>query len=88
MGEALSPELNQRLAQQFPPGSSGPALFRFLMSQGFMQLEPCENDTTVHRAYYNGPISGVLLNINAIVYWKTEGNTLVWTKGFVDYDGL
>jgi hypothetical protein len=35
-----------------------------------------------------GPISGVLLNINANVYWKTEGNTIVWTKGFVAYDGL
>jgi hypothetical protein len=87
-GEALSPELNQRLAEQFPPGSSGPELSRFLMSQGFKQLESCENDTAIHRAYYDGPISGVLLNINANVYWKTEENTIVWTKGFVAYGGL
>jgi hypothetical protein len=87
--QALSPELNQRLIQQFPPGSQGPELFRSLMAQGFKQRPPCDTDLTIHVAMYEGPISGFLFKIYGVVYWKTDNdNAIVWTKAIVSYDGL
>lgn len=88
LGEALSPELNQRLAKQFPPGSPEEPLVRSLAAQGFKLLEPCENDTAIHRAYFNGPVRWGVFDVNAQVYWKTQNDTLVWTKGFVAFDGF
>jgi hypothetical protein len=87
-GEALSPELNQRLARQFPPGSPEEVLVRSLAAQGFRPLEPCRNDATIRSAHFSGPTSGALFAINAVVYWKTQNDTLVWTKGFVSFNGL
>jgi hypothetical protein len=86
-GEALSPELNLRLAQQFPPGSPEATLVRSLAAQGFKPLEPCRNDATIRSAHFSGLTRGALFAINAVVYWKTENDTLVWTKGFVSFDG-
>jgi hypothetical protein len=86
-GEALS-ELNQRLAQQFPPGSPEQLLVRSLSEQGFTPLEPCENDATVRRAHFTGPVRGGIFDVNAVVYWKTQNDTLVWTKGFVSFNGF
>jgi hypothetical protein len=87
-GEALSPELNQRLARQFPPGSPEEVLVRSLAAQGFKPLEPCRDDGTIRRAHFSGPTHGALFAINAVVYWKTRNDTLVWTKGFVSFNGL
>ena len=50
MGEALSPELNRKLAAQFPPGSSADSLVRTLTTQGFKLTGACQNDSTIHRA--------------------------------------
>ena len=47
MGEALSPELNQKLAMR-----------------------------------------GAIFETRAEIYWRTEGDALVWTKGFVMFIGL
>ena len=87
-GEALSPQLNQRLAEQFPPGSREEPLVKSLSEQGFKPLEPCQNDATIRSAHFKGPTRGALFDINAVVYWKTQSGTLVWTKGFVSFDGF
>ncbi len=87
-GEALSPELNQKLALQFPPGSSADSLAKALSKQGFAPGEACENDPTIRRATFRGPIRGSIFDINAEIYWKAEGDTLVWTKGFVFFIAL
>jgi hypothetical protein len=87
-GEALSPELNQRLALQFPVGSPVGPLVKSLAAQGFKPLEACKNDPTIRRAVFSGPTRGVVFEIFAVVFWKTENDTLVWTKGFVAFDGL
>jgi hypothetical protein len=87
-GEALSPELNQKLAAQFPPGSSADSLTRTLTAQGFQLAGPCQNDSTIHRAGFGGTTRGSAFETRAEIYWKAEGNTLVWTKGFVMFIGL
>jgi hypothetical protein len=88
MGEALSPELNQRLAQQFPPGSSADSLVRTLTAQGFKLTGPCQNDSTIHRAGFGGPTRRSIFETRAEIYWKTAGETVAWTKGFVMFVGL
>jgi hypothetical protein len=86
--EALSPELNQKLAAQFPPGSSADSLIRTLTAQGFKLTGSCQNDSTIHRAGFRGPTRGSIFETQAEIYWKTEGDTLVWIKGFVMFSGL
>jgi hypothetical protein len=88
MGEALSPELNQKLAAQFPPGSSADSLVRTLSEQGFKLAEACQNDSTIRRAWFQGPMRGAIFETRAEIYWRTEGDALVWTKGFVMFIGL
>jgi hypothetical protein len=87
-GEAMSPELNQKLAAQFPPGSSAVSLVRTLTAQGFKLTGPCQTDSTIHRAGFGGPTSGSIFEPRAEIYWKTEGDTVAWTKGFVMFVGL
>jgi len=87
-GEALSPELNQKLAAQFPPGSAAASLVRTLAEQGFKLAEACQNDSTIRRAWFQGPTRGAIFETRAEIYWKTEGDALVWTKGFVMFLGL
>jgi hypothetical protein len=87
-GEALSPELNRKLAAQFPPGSPAEPLMRTLAEQGFAPGPSCENDSTIRSAAFHGPTRGAIFDIHAVIYWKTENQALVWTKGFVAFDGL
>jgi hypothetical protein len=87
-GEALSPELNQKLAAQFPPGSSADSLVRTLTAQGFKLTGTCQTDSTIHRAGFGGPTRGSIFETRAEIYWKTQGDTIVWTKGFVMFLGL
>jgi len=87
-GEALSPELNQKLAAQFPPGSSADSLVRTLTAQGFKLTGPCQNDSTIQRAGFGGTTRGSIFATHAEIYWKTEGDSVVWTKGFVMFMGL
>jgi hypothetical protein len=87
-GEALSPELNQKLTAQFPPGSSADALVRTLTAQGFKPTGTCETDSTIHRAGFGGPTRGSIFETHAEIYWKTEGDTVIWTKEFVMFMGL
>jgi hypothetical protein len=87
-GEALSPELNQKLAAQFPPGSSSATLVQTLTAQGFKLTGPCQNDSTIYRAGFAGMTRGSIFETRAEIYWKTQGDAVVWTKGFVMFMGL
>jgi hypothetical protein len=87
-GEALSPELNRKLAAQFPAGSSADSLVRTLTAQGFKLTGSRQTDPTIHRAGFDGPTRGSLFETRAEIYWKTEGDAVVWTKGFVMFFGL
>jgi hypothetical protein len=48
----------------------------------------CENDSTIRSAAFQGPTRGAIFDIRAVIYWKTENRALVWTKGFVAFNGL
>jgi hypothetical protein len=87
---ALSPELNQRLAQVFPVGSSEERLVETLRQQGFKLLPPCNTDTYIRAADFTQHGGGGLSYLlTASVFWKVdESGNLVWTKGFVRYTGL
>lgn len=87
---ALSPELNQRLAQTFPVGSSEARLVEALRQQGFEMLPPCHSDPSVRAAAFTQHGGGVLsYPLTASVFWKVDNSgNVVWTKGFVRYTGL
>jgi hypothetical protein len=85
---AISPELNQRLAQSFPPGTPEERLVKSLTEQGFKLLPSCRNNPSIRVAVFNGYAGGIF-NTWASVYWKVDGaSAIVWTKGFVQFDGL
>ena len=65
---ALSPELSDRLAQKFPPGSSSDDLESWLLGMGFENLPPCEGDITIHVAVFRQ--HGGLYPMTAFAYWK------------------
>jgi len=87
---ALSPELDQRLLNEFPPRSNESRIIEALIKQGFEMLPPCKTDQAIHRAgsmQHEG--GGLTYRIRADVFWKVDqSNAIVWTKGFVAYDGL
>ena len=76
-------DLDQRLAARYPAGSSASALAKDLRRQGFKLRESCGTDVSVHWATHR---SGWRF---ANIYWKVDprGN-LVWTRGYVAWDGL
>jgi hypothetical protein len=77
---ALSPELNRRLEDQFPPGTSEQRLIRVVSDQGFHRAASCQSDPTIHIATFGRP------DMRAAVYWKSDdAGSIVWTKGFVFY---
>lgn len=88
---ALSPELNQRLMQEFPRGSSQDRLTSALVQQGFtLEPRPCTEDRSVRMAWFSqhgGGFAGPY-PMHANIFWKVDrSNRLVWTKGFVEYTG-
>ena len=87
---AISPELDERLSQAFPPGSSEKRLVDTLQAQGFELLSPCNGDTSIHLAAFNQHGGGVVAYpITANVYWKVDGQGhIMWTRGFVRYLAL
>jgi hypothetical protein len=85
---AISPELDKRLTQSFPPGTSEDRLVKPLTEQGFRLLPSCRNDPSIRVAAFDGYAGGIF-NTWASVYWKVDsGSAIVWTKGFVAFDGL
>ena len=87
---ALSPELDQRLAQAFPPRSNEKQLLKTLGEQGFKFLPPCRGDNSIREAEFNQHGGGVIwFPLTANVFRKVdEADNVVWTKGFVRYMGL
>jgi len=87
---ATSPELDRRLAQSFPPGSSERKLVDTLRNQGFELLPSCRSDHSIHVAAFDQHGGGILFNpITANIFWQVdEADNIVWTKGFVRYVGL
>lgn len=87
---AVSPEVEQRLRDQFPPGSDDQRLISSLTAQGFSLVKPCETDQTIQRASFFQKGTGILpYDIFASVYWKIDDQRhIIWTKGFVSYSGL
>ena len=86
----LSPELNQRLAEQFPTGSPENALVQSLISQGFtVTRRPCDNDAAILHANFQQRGGGLFYYpMAANVFWKADSGKVVWTKGFVEFSGL
>jgi hypothetical protein len=90
LGEALSPELDQRLRTRFPPGSAAGGLERYLRSQGFDQLQRCVNDPSISQMDFIQTGGGFYgpYPMFAEVAWKQDGaGRIVWTKGYVAFTG-
>ncbi len=87
---AVSPEMEQRLKKEFPPGTHNDRLIAALTAQGFTIAAPCETDKTIQQASFFWTESGFhVANVFATVYWKLdERGRVVWTKGFIFYSGL
>lgn len=86
--EARSPEIEQRLSQDLPPGTKAEALVRLLRIQGFTAVKPCESDPTIWSADFQQKGGGVFgpFPHDAIVVWKVDGKgNLVWTESFLIY---
>ncbi len=90
-GLAISPDLQQRLEQQFPPGTSEDALAHALHEQGFSAVgAPCKNEPSIHASGFQQYAEGVLSHpMTASVFWKVdEAGKIQWIKGSVAFTGL
>ena len=89
-GLALSPELDKRLKERFPPGTQAGSLEKELSNEGFRTAGVCETDRTISRATFFRNGRGLLpYSTSATVYWKVdEKNSILWTAGMVTYSGL
>lgn len=87
---ALSPELQERLVHEFPPGSGEQRLVLALREQGFILLPPCKGDRSIRSAAFNQHGGGLIWDpLTAKVFWKVDDRgKIVWTKGFAWYTGL
>ena len=85
---ALSPELNNRLANRFPPESDEKLLTSALTAEGFKSAGTCDGDPSIKILAFDseGRCPSCL---TAQVYWKADATGQVsWTKGFVLYKFL
>jgi hypothetical protein len=83
---AVSPEFNERLARQFPPGSDEQRLMGTLTAVGFRSIGTCDDDKSIRILRYEGR---VVLAMTADVYCRADSHgKILWTKGFVEYEGL
>ena len=80
---SISPELEQRLASQFPPGTGEDRLIAVLSEQGFKISTPCGPNNAVRYGEFEQKGGGELNPaIVARVYWKIDDqHRIVWTKG-------
>lgn len=84
--EANSEELQQRLYQQFPPGTNEAMIIRALAEQGFSSMVSSKDDKTIHTSYFESQF-GVLSGIRSTVQWKVDkDDKIIWTKGFVFHE--
>jgi hypothetical protein len=83
----LSPEFNERLAKQFPPGSDEQRMLGTLTAVGFRSVGTCDEDKSIRILRFDG--HGVLVDVTAVLYWKADSRgKILWTKGFVYYTSL
>lgn len=85
-----SPEVEQRLAKGFPPGTLEDRLVAALRQQGFRIEGPCETDASVRRAIFTQSGGGFYGPYPAMseVTWKVDGaGRIVWAGGWVAYTG-
>ncbi|SEK13785.1 hypothetical protein [Paraburkholderia diazotrophica] len=87
---AISPELDSRLKNNFPPGSDGQKLEGTLVKEGFHIDGVCNTDGSIHIAgFFRKGVGLLRYDVSAQVYWKVDQEgRVVWTKGFVMYIGL
>jgi hypothetical protein len=86
---ALSPQFNDRLNSDFPPGSLEQTLVDSLRKQGFRDAGYCKSDQSIKLATFYAKGTGLLPYATvAEAYWQADGDRIVWTKGFVRYSGL
>ena len=88
--EAKSPEVEDRLRMQFPPGTPANLLRSALLLQGFSFIDDCPNDLSIKRATFQQNGGGFFgpYPAFAIVAWKIDGeDRIIWTKGTVAYTG-
>jgi hypothetical protein len=85
-GDGVSPELDKRIRDEFPPGSSEADLVATLKDQRFGPPTPCQGNTSVRHSHFVQPKDAP---IDANVYWRVDdANKIVWTHGFVFFVSL
>lgn len=86
----LSPKLNARLLRDFPPGTAETQIFGKLVEMGFSRPHACEGDPTTRSAFFKqhgGSLRHIAMATS--VFWKVDNSgIIIWTKGFVSFDGL
>jgi len=86
---AVDSKFNERLRNDFPPGSPEQTLVDSLRKQGFRDAGYCKSDPTIKVAAFYAKGTGLLPYATiAEAYWQTDGDRILWTKGFVHYSGL
>jgi hypothetical protein len=86
-GEATSPELCERLATRFPPGSAASVLEQALAQEGFRSGRTCQKHL-IRCAEFRQSGGGFFgpYPVDATIAWKVTGDDrILWTKGRVFY---
>jgi len=82
---ALSPELNARLTDRFPPGTADTALVSALTAEGFKSAGACESDLDTKILAFED--KNAIPNVTAEVYRHTDSQgRIAWTRAFVRYE--
>jgi hypothetical protein len=86
----VSPQLDERLRDQFPPGSSETALVSALKDQGFDAPAPCRGNPLMRSSGFSRSAKPEQRPImTASVYWRVDdADKIVWTHGFVFFYSL
>ena len=87
--EPVSPELEQRLREQFPPGSSETSLVAALRDQGFTTPSACSASSSVQIRFsrFVTPKDSPMY-VSSISWGVDDKGQIVWTHGFVFFDSL
>jgi hypothetical protein len=91
-GEALSPNLIERLTRQFPRGTGARRLEEMLLANGFrIQARPCPNAPSIRLAEFRqtgGSPVGPNPAFAQIVWDQDPDGHILWIKALVQYIGL
>ena len=86
-GEAISPELSERVARRFPPGSDPAVLEQALFHEGFRPGRTCKKHS-IRSAEFRQEGGGFFgpYPMDATVAWKVGSDgRILWTKGRAFY---